>query len=362
MINNMNKEFIIIDPRPLESFKDKTFSDFKKKDVFKKLFECLGSQKIEESCYWVTECIVSGYNLELFEKLIIYCSKMIHINNPSLPTFLWRRYKTFLNSFDHIDKKHRDQLIHLRNTQSVRNCFFDLVTTIIDSSTEKQFTIEKISDDDFQFTAIQNKLSATMQILPTSIIKFTDPEELRIIMNEFFFHLKNENGGYNRSCYWVTWLCQWEKMNKKKKIKFEIECRDISEVNPKYCKDCIWLLWEVIFEEANLRNDNIKLQIQSLYRMFRHNYTCGKRNTRLPLIFHAIGYLTYPLKNYKIRKDKNSFIQTQCNVNMMFKEKKNNEQTSYTPPLPKIKRIIGTDKEIAISKFNSLIDIDELNR
>ena len=47
---------------------------------------------------------------------------------------------------------------------------------------------------------------------------------------------------------------------------------------------------------------------------------------------------------------------------MMFKEKKNNEQTSYTPPLPKMKRVIGVDKEIAISKFNSLIDIDELNR
>ena len=28
----MNKEFIIIDPRPLEAFKDKTFSDYKKLD------------------------------------------------------------------------------------------------------------------------------------------------------------------------------------------------------------------------------------------------------------------------------------------------------------------------------------------
>ena len=29
-------------------------------------------------------------------------------------------------------------------------------------------------------------MNATMQTLPSHIIKFTDPEELRIIMNEFF--------------------------------------------------------------------------------------------------------------------------------------------------------------------------------
>ena len=46
----MNKEFIIIDPRPLEAFKDKTFSDFKKADVIKKLFKCIETDKIEEAC------------------------------------------------------------------------------------------------------------------------------------------------------------------------------------------------------------------------------------------------------------------------------------------------------------------------
>ena len=32
-----------------------------------------------------------------------------------------------------INKKERDQLIHLRNTQSVRNCLFDIVTTMTNS-------------------------------------------------------------------------------------------------------------------------------------------------------------------------------------------------------------------------------------
>ena len=66
----------------------------------------------------------------------------------------------------------------------------------------------------FSFTSIKSKMNATMQLLPSHIIKFTDPEELRIIMNEFFFNLKNNLGGYDKASYWVSWLIQWEKINK----------------------------------------------------------------------------------------------------------------------------------------------------
>jgi hypothetical protein len=360
----MNSDYLIIDPRPLGAFKDETFSNFKKRDVINKLFKCIEEGKIEEACYWVTECICSGYTIELFEKLIIFSSKIVHINSPKLPEYLWRKYLTFVSSYDHIGKKERGQLIHLRNTQSVRNIFFDLITTITSSPKTKRFDkITKVKEDDFQYSNIQSKLKATMQVLPSHIIRFTDPEELRIIMNEFLFHLKNRNGGYTDAIYWVEWLVQWEKINKKKKIKFEIECRDINEVDPKHCKDPIWLIWEIIFYECVERDEDSKTQIQSLYRFFRNEYTCGKRGSRIPLIYHAIGYLSLPVKfNIPIRKDKNIFIQCQCNVNLMFKSKKGNEIKSYIPPPEKIKKINGPKQEIALSKFNSLLDIDELHR
>ena len=38
----------------------------------------------------------------------------------------------------------------------------------------------------------------------------------------------------------------------------------------KYCKDPIWMLWEIIFYECNERDENTKLQIQSLYRFLLH--------------------------------------------------------------------------------------------
>jgi len=200
-----------------------------------------------------------------------------------------------------------------------------------------------------------------MHVLPSHVIRFTDPEELRIIMNEFFFNLKNQLGGYEKACYWVAWLVQWEKKNRKNKVKFEIEERKINEVNSKYCKDCIWLLWEIIFIETNLRSECIKKQIQSLYCFFRHDYTSGKRNARLPIIYHCIGYLTLPAKfNIPIRNNRDIFIQTQCNINLLFKAKKKNEMKSYVAPQRPVKKVVGVDKEINISKINTLSEIDAL--
>ena len=232
----------------------------------------------------------------------------------------------------------------------------------ISPKTKRYDKYPKIDESkDFQFVMIKEKLNATMNLLPSHIIKFTDPEELRIIMNEIFFNLKNQLGGYDRCIYWVLWLIKWEKKNKKDKKKYEIEERTISGVHKKYCKDIIWLVWNIILEETLLRDDNIKKQKQSLYNLFRYEYTGGKRNSRLPIIYHSIGYLTLPI-NFKveIRKNKNTFIQTQCNINMMFKGKKIKEQKKYTAPPQKNKKIIGINKEISNDKMNIIQQMDEL--
>ena len=358
----MKPKYLITDPRPLESFKDKTFSDFKKLDVFKALYKSIETGKVENSCHWITECIISGYGIEVMEKLIIFGSKIIHINSPLLPQYLWNRYDSFRNSYNHINQKQKKDLIHLRNTQSVRNCLFDVVVTLaLAPKTKRYDKYPKIKEDEFSFTNIKDKMNATMQLLPSSIIKFTDPEELRVIMNEFFFNLKNQNGGYERSSYWIAWLIQWEKYNKKKKLSFEIEERPIKGLKKQLCRDVIWLVWSVIFEEANLRDIGLKQQIQSLFLLYKDNFSSGKRNIRLPLVYHAVGYLTLPLNfNVKLRQNLDVFIKTQCNINKMFESKKKDEVKEYHEPPKPVKKIVGAEKEISAAKMERIKDLDEI--
>ena len=114
----------------------------------------------------------------------------------------------------------------------------------------------KLNDqDDFNFTNIQKRLCAPMNILPGYIIHFNDPDELRIIINEIFTMLKNKQFGYDRCRYWILWLLRYEAIHKKKKTPWNIDERNIVDIPKKYRGNIVWVLWEIIFEEMKLRNN-----------------------------------------------------------------------------------------------------------
>jgi hypothetical protein len=325
----MNEDYLICDDRPSDSFKKKTFSGFKKNDIINAVFKNIETKKIESACHWATECIVSGYCFILWEKLINFSCKIVHINNPKLPYYLYRKNLVFMNQIERLDTKSKDKYLYLRNSQMIRNLFFDVITTLSCSSKTKRYDkYPTINDDeDFNFTNIQKRLFSGMNILPSHIIHFNDPEELRIIMNEIFVLLKNKQFGYEKCCYWILWLLRYEYIHKKKRKTWIINERDIEDVHKKYRGNIVWVIWETIFEELNTqKNKNINKQIKSLYELFKCNYTVGKRNARIPIILNAIGYLTHNISfKYPVRTDTKIFIQIQSNVNKMFLEKKNYE-------------------------------------
>jgi len=364
----MDELYIIKDSRHIEEFKDKTFSGFKKIDVIKTLFKSIEAGKVENACNWTTECIISGYSLELIDKLISLSSKIIHINNPCLPLFLWRKYTGFFKAIDNIDlKKQKHMIIHIRNNQVVRNLLFDLITTITTSPKSKRYDkYPKINEEvDFRFDNIKKRLQAQANFYPDTLFRFTDPEELRMVINEIMLHFKNINSGYDNCSYWMAWIFQWEKRNKKMKIKFEIEERDVQGIKKSLCKDVIWLLWSAILYEGNTRDNETKHQLNALYQLFKYNYSASKRTLRIPLLYHAIGYLTHTINyNCSIRADKKLFIQSQCNVNLMFKMKKINEKNDFAqlPPKKERKKKLNIKSEQINDKLSVINDIDRMIR
>ena len=75
----MDEKYLIVDNRTVESFKQKIFSGFKKSDVINIVLKSIESNKLENACFWTTECIISGYAnihlLPIFQKKIAYGSK-----------------------------------------------------------------------------------------------------------------------------------------------------------------------------------------------------------------------------------------------------------------------------------------------
>lgn len=367
----MDDIYKIVDNRRIDDFKLKTFSGFKKTDVFSILIKSIEQNKLENVCNWITECIISGYTMQIFDKLILYSCKFININNPNLPTYLLNKSNIFYNQINRINiQKDKNIILILRNSQMIRNLFFDIACVLtISDKTKKLHKLPKINENnDFNYKNIQNKLKANMNIIPNYVLRFNDPDELKIIINELYFNLKNKNNGYNKSCYWVLWLIHWEKLHKKNKDNWNVAERDV-QVKKNYRNDIIWIIWDTIKEEINSRlkinnnnnNQNINKQIISLFNLYILNYTIGKKIQRLPIIFNAIGLLTYDIDfNILIRKNSNLFIQTQCNVNKMFKSKKIseiNDPFPKTTPIKKNNKKITPQKEITLDKlqlFNSI--------
>jgi len=324
----MDDRFKILDTRNIGEFKQKTFSGYKKTDVINIVFKSMEENKLENSCNWCIECIVSGYSIELWDKLINFSSKIVHINNPNLPFYILKKNKIFENQLKYLGKD-KENILLLRNSQMIRNLFFDVISTLTSSYKKKRYDkIPKLDEkEDFISENINKKLFSQMIILPNHLIHFTDPDDLRTILNEIFTMLKNLQFGYNKCCYWISWLVKWENLHKKHKLSWTLDNRDIKDVNQKYLNDIIWPVWETIFEEVKIRdNANINHQIQSLFKLFRNNYSTGKRNKRLFLVFNAVGYLTHEINfDIPLRNNFKLFIDSQCNVNKMYMEKKQYE-------------------------------------
>ena len=330
----MDEKYLINDDRFSSSFKTKTFSGFKKSEVLNTIIKSIDSKKLEQACHWTTECIISGYSIILWEKLMIYSSKVICVNNPHLPSYFLNKTIILQNQINRLNTKSKEGLLLLRNSQMIRNLFFDIITTLITSPKSKKYDkYPKVNEsEDFKYGTIQKRLFAQMNILPDHIIKFNDPEELKIIINEIFALCKNKQFGYEKCCYWIFWLIKWEGLHKKKKTPWHVHERDIKEVDKKYQSNIIWVIWETIFEEMKLRkNNNITKQIKSLFSLYTHNYTTGKRQSRLPILFNSIAYLTNVIDfSIPIRSNPILLIQVQGNVNKMYMTKKVHEQHNIT--------------------------------
>ena len=312
----MDDIYKIIDTRESGEFKMKSFSGYKRRDVFDALDKSILSKKIENACNWVCECICSGYIDKTWQHLITIASNVVNINNPTLSNFLYKKNVLFYNVYNNSKCK-----IELRNNSTIRNLMFGITVVLALSDKTKRYDkYPKLKDIDFDFSKIQTKLIATSNLLNCDFIRFNEPAELKLIFNELYFHLKKLDG-YGKCIYWILWVIEWEHRNIKCGNKWTIEPR---KVDVKHDTDLMWIIWECLL--LDLKDTNKRRQVLSLYEIFKHNYSPKKRKSRLPLVLHAVSIITHQI-NYSIPliRDKSIYIQTQCYVNKVFETKKIHE-------------------------------------
>ena len=270
---------------------------------------------MEESCNWCFELLISGQYDKFWEKVFSIIYKNININNPLNCHFILKRYKKFVI----IMKKYENKL-ELRNNQVIRNMFCEICCIICHSVKLKQIGFAKIKDDDFNANYFTTKLKADKDSYISDKIKFGDPSEMKIILNEFNYCLVTKN--YELANYWLSWAFEFEKKNTKKNKVYLCGYRTIEDIDKKYCNDLCWFIWEIIIKESFKLNENSSENIQSLYMLYKDDFKSSQKVKEKLYIFVRnkifYRYLQFFKYNYT---DFNIIIQACSNVNNLFTEK-----------------------------------------
>ena len=83
-MSTIPSNYLINDDREIKDFKDKTFSDYKKKEVLSIFEKSILQDCLENSCYWCLELLISGHIQDIWNTLFIIYFKYVNINNIKL--------------------------------------------------------------------------------------------------------------------------------------------------------------------------------------------------------------------------------------------------------------------------------------
>tara|TARA_Y100001970_G_C14248377_1_gene869946 strand:- start:420 stop:1457 length:1038 start_codon:yes stop_codon:yes gene_type:complete len=307
-------------------FKGVSFSNYKKSDVKKELLNSLYNTKFEQSCYWSSELICSGHFLDLWDLIIIYMGKYIHLGNPKLPIYIEMRFNNFKEI---LTNGYIGQELFLRNNEKIRKLFSEVICVLCDSNKKHSFENIKLNKDEFDITNMQSKLKAPHIKYIDDIFQKDDPKELFIPLNEFGYQLSIKDS--LNACYWVEWILEFETICKKKKETPITERRTFAPVDEKFQKDSVWIIWEIILNNIDERDELTKKIINKLLDLFCIRFTNGVKKRRKHIIFFSISLIT---ENYNKKKDiinnKNIIEGIVGKINNIYKQIKKNEVSPNT--------------------------------
>ena len=290
------------------NFQTTTFCNYKKSHVIKELVKCLYYQKLEEAFFWTGDLLSSGLIIDLWNIYIQFICKYIHINNPKLPIFLYKKFE----EFKIIANKTSD--IQLRNDKEIRNIFFT-ITAILCESTKDSIL------DNLKFDLkldIHTNLKAPNIEYIQPYFKPGDPKEYFIALNELMYHLKDTKNKIE-ILYWIEWIIEFEQLLiKKKKI---IGCikRDFAPNT-----NIIWLIWEIIM---SFKKDSILEKIlDALFNLFKIKYTTASNRKKKGILHLAVMFIINDIDYQKKLVDNVAiFNNIEQNIIITFQQLKKNE-------------------------------------
>ena len=342
----------INDIRSVGEFKGISFSKFKKTDVKKELLNSLINSKIEPACYWSAELICSGHYGDLWETILYFYSKHIHLGNPRIAVYLELRINHFKEV---VNNGYSDNELRMRNNSKIRRLFCEIMCILCDAKRKHSFDSVKIKKEDFDIIQMRDKFKAPSNKYAEEIFLNEDPKELFPAINEIAYNISEEGKNIMNACYWLEWIMEFESICKTKREKITCERRNFSQVNTRFQKEIIWIVWDLFLFESKKRSKFIQKTMDSLFSLFTLKYITGCQKKRRNILYFAISLLSENIiSNDEIIRPSQQEIVSNIlkKIDSVYKQIKQNEESPGTEYL--FKDVKASNLEKTIEKLETM--------
>jgi hypothetical protein len=351
------QDYDINDLRGESDFKGISFSKFKKADVKKELLNSLINSKIEPACYWSAELICAGHYTDLWEIILLFFSKYIHLSNSNIGVYIEMRindFKVILNN------GYSDNILRLRNSEKIRKLFCEVMCVLCDSKRRHSFDNVKIKPEDLNMLSVKDKFKAPSTEYGEEIFTTEDPKELFPFVNELAYSVTISGNNQMNACYWIEWIFEYENRCKALKEKIFCERRNFAKVDTKCQKDIVWIIWDLFLKESNKRSKFITKLMNSLLSLFCLKYSTGCHKKRKNLLYLAISILceNFTAETEIIRHSQLELVnRIKQNINLVYAQIKKNEESTGTEYL--FLGVKSTNLENTIKKLDAMNSFGE---
>ena len=354
---NYMEDTEINDLRSESEFKGFSFSKFKKAEVKKELLNSLINSKIEPACYWSAELICSGHYTDLWEIILLFFSKFVHLGNSNIGIYLEMRINDFKSI---VANGYSDNTLRLRNNSRIRKLFCEIMCILCDSKRRHSFDNVKIKPDDMNMLTIKDKFKAPTTEYGEEVLMSEDPKELFPFVNELAYSITVSGNNLMTACYWIEWIIEYENRCKLLREKIFCDRRNFAKVDPKCQKDVIWIIWDIFLKESANRSKIIQKIIESLLNLFCLKYVTGCHKKRKNLMYLAISVLCekFTIEKEIIRHSQIDLVNTiKQNIDYVYSQIKKNEESTGTDYL--FHGIKSSNLESTIKKLDAMNSFGE---
>ena len=290
--------------------------------------------------------------MDVWENILHYTGKHIHIGNPKVIIYLEKRFLLFQSIINECNFSYPHQL---RNHPTIRKLFSEIVATLTLSNRKHSFEPIKIKrKEEFDMTQISDRLHAPSTDYAKPILKKEDPKELFIPINELSYHITKDQKNTINACYWIEWIIEFSIVCNSNKRPCMCDPRLDNPVESKFKTNIIWILWDVLFYHCyELNNKYIEALLNSLHTIFCIKYTTSTNKRRRYLLYFAVALLTEDIpNNIELMHDKSTITSVCDNINLIYKQIKKKEHKPVTDYL-----FANIEKEKTINQSLQKMDL-----